>query len=260
MLMGMGEGNGEWNMAQRRMFNKAITESDRFMCLPHSTQSLYLHLCMNADDDGFVGNPNTIVRMVQADERDLDWLTSNGYIIGFSSGIIVIRHWKVNNYLRVDRYTATIYKDELSLLAIDSEGVYMLPDEMIPAAEVLKEDGSAVPSPAPSRQKPQTPKVPKAPKTEKIKNDACMVEVFETLWKNYPKKESKEKALKTFEHKVRGLGEEEIKNTGNEIWLKLVTSLNNWKSTEIDIKFIPQFGTWLDNEIPDSSKYTQSRK
>jgi len=249
-------------MAQRRMFNKAITESDRFMCLPHSAQCLYFHLCMNADDDGFVGNPNTIARITATEKNDLEWLVSNGYVIGFKSGIVAIRHWKLNNYLRVDRYLSTIYKDEKALLTTDSEGIYMLPEEVIPTAEVLKDESNMQPiamgSPSPSRQK--APKSNSAKKVEKTRNDACALEVFETLWKNYPIKEAREKALRTFEHKVYGLKEEEIRDTGNEIWVKLVASIKNWKERDIDIKYIPYFSKWLDDEIPNSIAYNQKKK
>lgn len=249
-------------MAQRRMFNKAITESDRFMCLPHSAQSLYFHLCMNADDDGFVGNPNTIVRITAAEKTDLEWLVSNGYVIGFKSGIVAIRHWKLNNYLRSDRYLSTIYKDEKSLLSVDSEGIYMLPDEMIPAAEVMKDESGMQPlemsSPSPSRQKTNIKTTTK--KIEKTKTNGCMLEVFETLWKNYPVKDAREKAYRTFEHKVRGLNEEEIRNTGNEIWVRLVASIKTWKEKELDIKYIPYFGKWLDDEIPNSAAYNMGKK
>ena len=111
-------------MAERRMFTKSITESDAFLEMPLSTQALYLHLNMNADDDGFVGSPKRIVRMINASEDDLRLLLTKRFILGFNSGIVVIKHWKMNNYIRNDRYKETVYQEELKSLQIKDNGSY----------------------------------------------------------------------------------------------------------------------------------------
>ena len=111
-------------MAERRMFTKAITESDAFLEMPLSTQALYLHLNMNADDDGFVGSPKRIVRMISASEDDLKLLLTKRFILGFNSGIIVIKHWKMNNYIQKDRYKHTVYQEEYKSLQIKNNGAY----------------------------------------------------------------------------------------------------------------------------------------
>ena len=98
-------------MAQRRMFSKNITESDIFLDMPLSTQALYFHLGMAADDDGFV-TPNRILRMISATGDDLKLLKVKNYIIPFENGVIVIRHWNEHNYIQKDRYKATIYLEE----------------------------------------------------------------------------------------------------------------------------------------------------
>ena len=111
-------------MAERRMFAKTITESDAFLEMPLSTQALYLHLSMNADDDGFVSSPKKIVRMISASEDDLKLLLTKRFILGFNTGIIVIKHWRMNNYIRSDRYKPTVYQEEYKTLKVKDNGSY----------------------------------------------------------------------------------------------------------------------------------------
>ena len=113
-------------MAQKRMFDKTITNSDDFLELPDSSQVLYFHLSMNADDDGFVNNWKSIMRMTGTKEDDLKLLIAKSYIIAFDSGVIVIRHWRLNNYLRNDRYKETKFKDEKSQLLLGKNEEYTL--------------------------------------------------------------------------------------------------------------------------------------
>lgn len=103
-------------MAERRMFAKTIIDSDAFLDMPLSTQCLYFHLSMRADDDGFINNPKKIQRMIAASEDDLKLLITKNFIIPFESGIVVIKHWKIHNYIRCDRYKETVYQEEKSLL------------------------------------------------------------------------------------------------------------------------------------------------
>lgn len=113
-------------MAQRRMFNKTITNNDNFLEMPDSSQNLYFHLSMNADDDGFVDNWKAIMRMTGHKEDDLKVLIAKQFVIPFESGVIVIRHWRLNNYLQKDRITPTNYQKEKELLTLDSNNVYNL--------------------------------------------------------------------------------------------------------------------------------------
>ncbi len=122
-------------MAQKRMFDKTITNSDEFIEMPDSSQNLYFHLSMNADDDGFVNNWKSIMRMTGHKEDDLKVLISKQFIIPFETGVIVIRHWRINNYLRNDRYTETKFKDEKSQLYTDKNLVYQLYTDGIPRIE-----------------------------------------------------------------------------------------------------------------------------
>lgn len=113
-------------MAERRMFAKKITESDAFLDMPSSTQMLYFHLSMNADDDGFVNNPKKIQRMCGASDDDFKLLIAKSFVILFESGIIVIKHWKMHNYIQSDRYRPTDYVDEKSMLGVKKNKAYTL--------------------------------------------------------------------------------------------------------------------------------------
>lgn len=111
-------------MAERRMFAKTIIDSDAFLDMPQSTQLLYFHLSMRADDDGFVNNPKAIMRNCKCCEEDLRTLSIKKFIIPFESGVVVIKHWKIHNYIAKDRYKETKYKEEKSLLGLDENNSY----------------------------------------------------------------------------------------------------------------------------------------
>lgn len=113
-------------MAERRMFTQKITESDAFIEMPMSSQALYFHLCMNADDDGFVKNPKSIQRLVGCNNDDIKLLIAKRFILPFDSGIIVIKHWRMHNLLRKDRYKETEYLEEKAMLYLKENGAYTL--------------------------------------------------------------------------------------------------------------------------------------
>ena len=117
-------------MAERRMFAKTIIDSDSFMDMPLSTQALYFHLSMRADDDGFINNPKKIQRMVGCGEDDLKLLIAKRFIIPFESGIVVIKHWKIHNYIRNDRYKPTVYVEEKSMLDTKDNNGYTLKNDV----------------------------------------------------------------------------------------------------------------------------------
>lgn len=111
-------------MAERRMFTQKITESDAFIEMPMSSQALYFHLCMNADDDGFVKNPKSIQRLVGCNNDDMKLLIAKRFILPFDSGVIVIKHWRMHNLLRKDRYKETEYLEEKNMLFLKENGAY----------------------------------------------------------------------------------------------------------------------------------------
>lgn len=108
------------------MFAKTIIDSDAFLDMPLSTQALYFHLSMRADDDGFINNPKKVQRMIGCADDDLKLLILKKFIIPFDSGIVVIKHWKIHNYIRKDRYNETVYQNEKGLLTENENGSYSL--------------------------------------------------------------------------------------------------------------------------------------
>ena len=113
-------------MAERRMFAKTIIDSDAFLDMPMSAQALYFHLAMRADDDGFVNNPRKIMRMVGASDDDARILLAKRFLISFESGVVVIKHWRIHNYIRNDRYKPTVYAEEMAQLEQKENGAYTL--------------------------------------------------------------------------------------------------------------------------------------
>ena len=111
-------------MAERRMFAKTIIDSDLFLDMPASSRLLYYDLAMRADDDGFVNSPKKIARMTGASQDDLSLLVAKKFLIPFESGVVVIKHWKIHNYIRNDRYKPTMYTDEKSLLVENESKEY----------------------------------------------------------------------------------------------------------------------------------------
>ncbi|QTZ82821.1 replication initiation protein [Clostridium phage phiCp-A] len=108
------------------MFSKTIIDSDIFLDMPLSTQALYFHLSMRADDDGFVNNPRKIQRMVGCGDDDIKLLIAKQFIIPFESGICVIKHWRIHNYIRNDRYKPTMYQEEKGQLLLEENNMYEL--------------------------------------------------------------------------------------------------------------------------------------
>lgn len=116
-------------MANKRMFSKDVVRSDKFLTMPITSQALYFHLSMEADDDGLVGNPKTLVRYIGVNDDDLRILITKGFIIPLEEGVIVIRDWKINNFIRKDRYKPTIYIKQKEQIYQIENGAYILKEE-----------------------------------------------------------------------------------------------------------------------------------
>lgn len=121
-------------MAERRMFTQKIVDSDAFLDMPLTAQALYFHLNMRADDDGFVNNPKKIQRMIGAAEDDLKLLIAKRFLLAFENGVVVIKHWRMHNLLRKDRYNPTQYQEQMEQLLLKGNGSYTENIE-IPAIE-----------------------------------------------------------------------------------------------------------------------------
>ena len=122
-------------MAERRMFAKTIIDSDAFLDMPLSAQALYFHLSMRADDEGFVNNPKKIQRMIGASDDDCKLLILKRFILTFESGVIVIKHWKIHNYIQKDRFKKTVYVEERAALALNDNNAYTECIQGVPVLE-----------------------------------------------------------------------------------------------------------------------------
>lgn len=128
-------------MAERRMFSKTIINSDLFLGLPSSAQNLYFHLSLNADDEGFVNSPKKIMKYVNSQIEDMELLVENGFIKKFDSGIVVIIHWNLHNYIQKDRFKATIYQKEKQQLVLTGKK-YVMKDECTQFVSILETQDS----------------------------------------------------------------------------------------------------------------------
>lgn len=167
-------------MAEKRMFTKSIVLSDDFLDMPMSTRCLYFTLGMLADDDGFINSPKAIVRQCGASLDDMRILIAKKYLLEFDTGVIVIRHWRLNNYLRSDRYTQTSCISELEQIATDKSGAYFKIDlvEALPDGKNAYDAFDEIPESVPAE---------KMPEAEEKKEHEALAEISEAERK--PEKE-----------------------------------------------------------------------
>lgn len=179
-------------MAERRMFAKTIIDSDAFIDMPITARLLYYDLAMRADDDGFVNSPKKIMRMIGASQDDLNILIMRKFIIPFDNGIVVIKHWRIHNYIRKDMYHETKYKDEKSQLHLDDNNAYTLSNvRNEPVTNSLQVRNELVTNPSTQVR---------LGKVSIGKNNiyADFENEFDIIWKAYPRKEGKTNALKAY--------------------------------------------------------------
>ena len=119
--------------AERRMFAKTIIDSDAFLDMPMSARLLYYDLGMRADDDGFVNSPKKIMRMIGATDDDLRILVARQFVLLFDNGVLVIKHWRIHNYIRKDTYNETPYKEQKAMLELDENNAYRAKKDALPA-------------------------------------------------------------------------------------------------------------------------------
>ena len=191
-------------MAERRMFAKTIVTSDAFLDMPPTARCLYFTLGMFADDDGFVNNPKSIMRQVGSTTDDMNILIAKKFVLAFDSGVIVIKHWRIHNYIQSDRYHATKYQEELDTLMLDENKSYTTKPLEIPMDTECIHDVSIVDTEV---------RLGKDSIGKDSINIRAIKEEFESLWKLYPKKQGKEKAYGYY-HKARKSGTtyEEVEN------------------------------------------------
>ena len=220
------------------MFAKTIIDSDAFLDMPMSARLLYYDLGMRADDDGFINSPKKIMRMIGASNDDVNILIARKFVIPFDSGVVVIKHWRINNYLRNDRYTETKYLEEKSNLEVDKNGSYTAKNNT----------GIPVGIPTVSTGKVRLGKDSIGKYINTIScNGNSIIEVlskkemwFESFWEIYPKHQDKKKAKQKF---LRLCTDEK---KYQEIMDGLRNVLPMWAKK--DNKYIPMPTTWLNGE------------
>ena len=188
-------------MAERRMFAKTIIDSDAFLDMPASTQNLYFHLSMRADDDGFVNNPKKIQRMIGSGDDDTKLLLAKQFILGFESGIIVIKHWKMHNYIQKDRYKATVYEEEKSLLETKDNKAYTYKPKTLENTQCIQNVYSMDTQVRLGKVRLGKVRLGNMCETEKV---------FESLWATYPKKRGKASISDKKKKEIFNIGEEQM--------------------------------------------------
>ena len=180
------------------MFAKTIIDSDAFLDMPLSTQALYFHLSMRADDEGFINNPKKVQRMIGATDDDLKLLIAKSFIIPFESGIVVIKHWKIHNYIRGDRLHPTKYTEERLALEVKDNGAYTVSSDLC-QSNVSQMSGNM-----------DTEDRLGKDRLGKVNNNIYSVH-FEEWWSAYPRKKEKAKAYKCYQARLNdGFSEIEL--------------------------------------------------
>lgn len=261
-------------MGKRRMLSTDITNTDIFLDMPLSTQALYFHMVLAGDDDGFVAAPKRIQRMIGCSDDDFKLLLAKGFVIPFESGVCVIRHWKVHNYIRTDRYKETIYTPEKGMLSVAENGEYQLIDALkiqngIPDSYQVPTDGIPavdkrstqdkiskyknkirVPDGAQNSENTENQplKIEQKTKLEQDKND------FEKIYAIYPKKKGRTRAFehyKAYVNKGRKIAGFNYKLTPKEIYLAVDAYVQEKEEAGTDLQFYQDFSTFMRKTIID---------
>ena len=224
-------------MADKRMFSKKLISSDAFLDMPLTTQGLFFHLAMRADDEGIVDCPNRIVREVKATQADLDLLIEKRYVLTFPSGVILIKHWKIHNYIAKDRFTPSTYTEELSMVCLKDNKSYT---ERIQGVDTLlhqnREDKSS---------------------KEKGRKDEVVAPLFdmEKAWNDtfavYPKKTSSAVAKTTWLDMLMPVLEANQKDVAILIANATKMYVDDYKKKNPEdtaFRYVPKYCDWLKND------------
>lgn len=256
------------------MFSVDVVCSDKFLEMPLSSQALYFQFGMKADDDGFLASPKQITRMANASDDDFKILVAKGYIIPFETGVVVIKDWKVNNYLRKDRYTETRHKKEKAVLEI-------INDEYVISSELYRNAFEKIPCGIPTCNHvvsqwdtqvrlgkdinnictPNT--VVQVSNDEKIQDQETELnqrseleaqkEAFEIIYSCYPKKKGKTRAFSHYRNWLKGrkVNGETVRLTNREMHLAVQNYVMQQEEEGVEINFYKNFDTLMGNQLLD---------
>ena len=245
------------------MFTQKIIDSDPFLDMPLSTQALYFHLNMRADDDGFINNPKRIQRTIGASEDDLKLLIAKRFVICFENGVIVIKHWRMHNTLRMDRYKPTQYQDEFAQLEVKQNNSYT---ERIPEVETVPElpahanmattwqpNGNQT-EPQYSVDKNSIDKVSIEKNRPSQPSKADVNAFFESIWELYPVKKGKASVSDTKRKALFKIGYEQMERAINRYLTELKKDASWRKPQNGSTFFNSGYVDYLDeNFTPDQT-------
>ena len=231
----------------RRMFSDQITDSDMFLNMPVSAQNYYFHLISKADDDGFVKNPMAVMRNVKAAHDDYMLLIAKRFIIAFENGVVVIKHWRIHNLIRWDRYKPTVYQEQMALLDMKENKAYTLREikeahDLFDTIHEENEYGNQVATKdklSKDKLREGKNKTPALKAPQEVITEESLQDRFERFWKAYPKKKAKDKAESWFKRRKPTIELVDI----------MIEAIQKFMKTEDWIKengkFIPYPATWL---------------
>lgn len=235
-------------MAERRMLTKKVTDDDKFMELSSAAQALYLHLSMNADDDGFCNQVSICMFRAHASVSDLESLLKNRYIYQFESGVIVIRHWRMANALRKDRYTPTIFQQELQQLALDDKNkAYILaeggwlPNGCHMVADCLPQDRIG-------KNSIDKKEIKKESELASVDLDFDYESAWNSTFELYPKKTNAVSARQTWINKLKDVIATNQKDVARLIYKATKAYLSDYQKNTPDdtiFRYIPKYSEWL---------------
>ena len=237
-------------MANRRMFSLDVVDTDKFLEMPVTSQALYFHMGMRADDDGFLANPKKIMRLANCTADDLKVLLSKGYILPLDDGILVIRHWKQNNYIQSDRYKKTIYTEQMAMLT-ENNGVYEMYTDSQHSVSTGKdsiEKNNISCSPDDERE-PEKAKKPAA-KTSAEQD----MQDFEKIYAIYPKKCGRARAFQYYRgyvNKGREIDGIRWKLDRRQIYLAALAYVKERQQEGTELRYYKNFDVFLSKTVLD---------
>lgn len=223
-------------MADRRMFSKKIVDTDAFLDMPSTARLLYYDLAMRADDEGFIGSPKGVMRTTGASNDDMNILIMRKFVIPFDSGVVVIRHWKIHNYIQNDRFKPTVYVEEKAQLSKGSDNAYQVDTNRIQNVSSLD---TQVRLGKDSKGKDSIGEVKSLahPEVSGVVEETP----FDIFWKAYPRKTGKGDARKKFAKALTKTSFDNIMEA-----LRRVKASAQWQKD--DGQFVPYPATWLNQE------------
>lgn len=237
-------------MAEKRMFAMQIVDSDAFLTMPLSSQALYFHLSMRADDDGFLNNAQRIMKMINANQNDYDVLVAKSFIIEFEDGVCVVKHWRINNYIRKDRYRETVYTDEKDMLLVKKNGSYSLKGD---GYQELQKDFTRIDTINIEETHSVRPQIieMRNPAADTSSINFNMEKAWDDTFALYPKKKNAFSSRTAWLDIISSVIDENKKDVAKSIAFGLQMYLNDYKKKNPDDElfvYIPSFDNWLREE------------